>query len=258
MVVTLSVSRPLLCALTIVHCYCCTYSYRTVSHLFYFHIAARSIASRRKSAKAVPAETGTTPSKIPLAAPSSPVESQQSSVSQASQLQSFARKLGLTQSLSVQVFYHDNTSSATFVVTKNLRSLISAVKNKYAGATKGLEQSVLCGYKTKAITLTVPHPQEGGWCVLPEFEPAQIEIKLIREYREGKTPPNIHLRMKWTGKGEPVEEKVKIAVGGTSVDSFLLSCKPVLPPLPRASLLHVPCSQTQHNQHLKKESETSK
>ena len=138
-----------------------------------------------------------------------------------------AKKLGLTLSLSVQVFYHDH-SSATFVATKNLRPLISAVENKYAGAKKGLEQSVLCGYETEAIALTVPDPpQEGGWCVLPLCKPAQIKTRLIREYREGKIPPCIHLSMTWTGEGMPVEEKVEIAVGGTiSVDSFLLSCRP--------------------------------
>ena len=138
-----------------------------------------------------------------------------------------AKKLGLKLSLSVQVFYNDNTSSATFVATKNLRPLISAVENKYAGAKKGLEQSVLCGYETEAITLTVPDPQEGGWCVEPAFETAQIETRLIREYREGRTPPNIHLKIKWTGEGQPVEKDIRIAVGGTiSVDSFLLSCRP--------------------------------
>ena len=137
-----------------------------------------------------------------------------------------AKKLGLKLSLSVQVFYHDH-SSATFVVTKYLRPLISAVEKKYAGAKKGLEQSVLCGYETKAITLTVQDPpQEGGWCVEPLCKPAQIETKLIREYGEGKTPPNIELSMTWTGKGEPVEEKVEITVKGTSVESFLLLCKP--------------------------------
>ena len=84
-----------------------------------------------------------------------------------------------------------------------------------------------CGYETKAITLTIPDPpQEGGWCVLPLCKPAQIKTRLIREYREGKIPPCIHLSMTWTGKGMPVEEKVEIAVGGTSVESFLLSCKP--------------------------------
>ena len=137
-----------------------------------------------------------------------------------------AKKMGLTLSLSVQVFYHDHRS-ATFVATKNLRRLISAVKSKYAAANRVVEQSMSCGYETEAITLTVPDPpQEGGWCVQPEFEPAQIETKLIREYREGKTPPNIHLSMTWTGEGMPVEEKVKIAVVGTSVKSFFLSCRP--------------------------------
>ena len=327
--------------------------HRTVSHLLYFHIAAHYITSRRKSAKADPAETETAPSKIPLAVPSSPVESQQSSVSQGAQLPSpssttepeetvvytgeacshvsqngisfhfpasqykcrvelrfkvvnddyvlpkgyedmplvssmfeitasdelpvpvtvrmehcaiieeddplvhmiahgpppyhfqpllsgkfplgerygeiqvhrfsvlttLAKKLGLRLSLSVQVFYHDH-SSATFVATKNLLRLISAVKSKYAAANRVVEQSMSCGYETEAITLTVPDPpQEGGWCVQPEFEPAKIETRLIRNYKVGKTPPGVHLKIKWTGEGEPVEEDIRIAVGGTiSVD----------------------------------------
>ena len=186
-----------------------TYSYRTVSHLLYFHIAALSIASRRKSTKADPAETGTTPSRYGEML-----------------FTALAKKLRMTLSLSVQVFYHDH-SSATFVVTKRLQRLISAVKSKYAAANRVVEQSMSCGYKTKAITLTFPDPpKEGGWCVWPAVQPAQIETKLIREYREGKTPPNIHLSMKWTGEGVPVEEKVKIAVGGTSVESFFLLCRP--------------------------------
>ena len=187
-----------------------TYSYRTVSHLLYFHIAALSIASRRKSTKADPAETGTTPSRYGEML-----------------FTALAKKLRMTLSLSVQVFYHDH-SSATFVVTKRLQRLISAVKSKYAAANRVVEQSMSCGYETEAITLTVPDPpQEGGWCVQPEFQPAKIETRLIREYREGRTPPNIHLKIKWTGEGQPVEKDIRIAVGGTiSVDSFLLSCRP--------------------------------
>ena len=99
-----------------------------------------------------------------------------------------AKKLGLKLSLSVQVFYHDH-SSATFVVTKNLRRLISAVRSKYAAANRVVEQSTSCGYETEEITLTVPDPpQEGGWCVQPEFG-AKIETRLIRNYKVGKTPP---------------------------------------------------------------------
>ena len=141
-------------------------------------------------------------------------------------LTTLAKILGLRLSLSVHVFYHDH-SSATFVATKNLRPLISAVEIKYAGAKKGLEQSVLCGYETEAITLTIPNPQRGGWCVEPAFEPAQIETRLIREYREGRTPPGVHLKIKWTGEGQPVEKDIRIAVGGTiSVNLFLMSCRP--------------------------------
>ena len=329
--------------------------HRTVSHLLYFHIAAHSITSRRWPVKADPAETETAPSKIPLPVPSSPVESQQNSVSQGAQLPSpssssepeetavytgeacshvsqngisfhfpaseskcrvklrfkvvnddyilpkgyedmplvsstfkitasdelpvpvtvqmehcaiieeddslvhmiahgpppyyfqpllsgtfplgerygeihfsvlttLAKKLGLRLSLSVQVFYHDH-SSATFVATKKLQRLISAVKNKYAAANRVVEQSMSCGYATEAITVTVPDPpHEGGWCVQPEFEPAKIETRLIRNYKVGKIPPGVHLKIKWTGEGEPVEEDIRIAVGGTI--SFLLSCRP--------------------------------
>ena len=104
-------------------------------------------------------------------------------------LTKLANKLGLRLSLSVQVFYHDH-SIATFVATKNLRRLISAVKSRYAAANKVVEQSMSCGYETEAITLTVPDPpQEGCWCVQPEFGPAKIETRLIRNYKVGKTPP---------------------------------------------------------------------
>ena len=142
-------------------------------------------------------------------------------------LTTLAKKLGLRLSLSVQVFYHDH-SSATFVATKNLQRLISAVKSRYAAANRVVEQSMSCGYETEAITLTVPDPpQEGGWRVQPEFQPAKIETRLIRNYKVGKTPPGVHLKIKWTGEGEPVEEDIRIAVGGTiSVESFFLSCRP--------------------------------
>ena len=135
------------------------------------------------------------------------------------------RKLGLTLSLSVQVFYHSNTS-ATFVATKNLEPLISAAKNKYDTAIRVLEQPMLCSNSTEAIILTMPQPKKpGGWLVESDFEPAQIETKLIREYRPGRTPPSVHLNMKWTGEGSPVDERVKIDITGASMKSFFLDCK---------------------------------
>ena len=330
--------------------------HRTVSHLLYFHIAVHSFSFRRESAKA---ETETAPSKIPLAASSSPVESQQSSVSQGAHLHSpssssepeetvvytgeacshvsqngisfhfpaseskcrvelrykvvdddyvlpegyedmplvssmfeittsddlpvpvtvrmehcaiieeddslvhmiahgpppyqfrslpegkfplgecygeieLKRFCTLTQaqkrrgplSLSVYIVYHSYCSE-TFVATKNLPTLIRAVKKRYADAIEVVEQSMSCDHSIEAITLRIPRPKRRGWCVRPKFEPPKIVTRLIREYRVGKTPPNIHLKMKWTGEGEPVEEDIRIAVGGTSViKSFFLLCKP--------------------------------
>ena len=349
--------------------------YRTVSHMLYFHIAAHYITSRRKSAKADPAETGTNPSKIPLPVPSSPVESQQSSVSQGAQLPSLSSTtepeetvvytgeacsqvsqngisfhfpaseskcrvelrykvvnddyvlpkgyedmplvssmfkittsdelpvpvtvrmehcaiieeeddslmhmiahgpppyyfkllsegkfpLGecygeiemkmfctLTQaqkrrgpmSLSVHIFYH-SYCSASFVATRNLRTLNRAVKKKYVDAIKVVEQSISCDHSVEAITLRIPRPKPRGWFVQPEFEPPKIQTRLIREYREGKIPPCIHLSMTWTGEGMPVEEKVKIAVVGTSVKSFFLSCRPAYVPDRSLASLSAPLS----------------
>ena len=137
-----------------------------------------------------------------------------------------AQKRRGPMSLSVHIVYH-SYCSATFVATKNLPTLIRAVKKRYADAIEVVEQSMSCDHSIEAITLRIPRPQRRGWCVQPKFYPPKIETRLIREYRVGKTPPGVHLKMKWTGEGEPVEEDIKIAVGGTSViKSFFLSCKP--------------------------------
>ena len=145
-----------------------------------------------------------------------------------------ARKLGLRLSLSVQVFYHSR-NRAVVVVTKNLQSQISTVERKYATATKALELTMSCSYSTNAIILTMPQPKKpGGWLVESDFEPAQIETRDIIEYAAGMTPPSIHLRMKWEGEGNPVEDSVRIGITGASLTSFLLDCKPPIltPPMP--------------------------
>ena len=152
-----------------------------------------------------------------------------------------AQKRRGPMSLSVHIFHH-SYCSATFIATRNLRTLIRAVKKRYADAIKVIEQSMSCDHSTEAITLRIPRPKPRGWCVQPEFEPPKILTRLIREYREGKTPPCIHLDMKWTGEGQPVEEKVKIAVGGTSVKSFFLLCRPAYVPDPSLASLSAPLS----------------
>ena len=140
-----------------------------------------------------------------------------------------AQKRRGSMSLSVHIVYHIYCS-ATFIATRNLRTLNRAVKKRYADAIKVVEQSMSCDHSTEAITLRIPRPKPRGWFVQPEFEPPKIQTRLIREYREGKIPPCIHLSMTWTGEGVPVEEKVKIAVVGTSVKSFFLSCRPAYVP----------------------------
>ena len=147
-------------------------------------------------------------------------------------------------SLSVHIFYH-SYCSASFIATRNLRTLNRAVKKKYVDAIKVVEQSISCNHSIEAITLRIPRPKPRGWCVQPEFEPPKIQTRLIREYREGKIPPCIHLSMTWTGEGMPVEEKVKIAVGGTSVKSFFLLCRPAYVPDPSLAALSLsPQSQS--------------
>ena len=150
-----------------------------------------------------------------------------------------ASKIGLKLRLSVQVFYH-NSTKATFVTTKNLSQQILYVKDEFSNALQVPPQQMSCDYATKAIVLTMPQPKKpGGWLVESEFKPAQIDIRDILEYRAGVIPPSIHLRMKWTGEGNPVEDSVKIAIRGASLTSFLLDCKPPTLTSPMPSLHHL-------------------
>ena len=140
-------------------------------------------------------------------------------------LATLAQKLGWRMYLSVQVFYRRN-NTVTFVATKNIQSRIQAIKEKYTDAIDMSEMSIQCDYTTKAIALNIPTQPQAGWAIVPKFQPPQILTKLIQEYRPGKTPPAIELKLKWTGTGEPKEEDVEISVEGCSVESFILSCKP--------------------------------
>ena len=142
-------------------------------------------------------------------------------------LATLAHKLGLKNSLllSWQMFYHkDNTAS--FVATKNTPSLIQARQKEYPDSVAGRSNSMLCYYNTKAITLKLPTKTQTGWEILPTVDPPEIKTKLIQKYRPGDTPPAVELKLKWTGVGEPKEDDVKIGVGGCSIKSFILSCKP--------------------------------
>ena len=137
-----------------------------------------------------------------------------------------ASKIGLKLRLSVQVFYHTNTN-VTFVATKNLRQQILSVRREFSSALQVCPQQMSCEYSTEVIILDMPQPKKpGGWLVEPDFEPAQIETRDIRNYRAGMTPPSIHLRMRWVGSGNPMEDRVIIAIRGASARLFRLLCKP--------------------------------
>jgi hypothetical protein len=134
------------------------------------------------------------------------------------------RNLRGSMSLSAHVFYHTNIT-ATFVVTKNVEALIAAVKKKYVRVNYS-EWSMSCNNTTKAIVLTMPDCESGEWSIEPEIKPPKIETRLIRKYREGKTPPSVKLNMRWTGDGKPRKKYVEIKMKGASLESFTLYCKP--------------------------------
>ena len=177
--------------------------------------------------------------------------------------------LGWRMELSVHVFYHRgstrNTTSATFVASRNIPADIEAVEKAYSkGCIRVAKHAMLIDYTTDEIRLIIPPAQPGEWCVKPEFDPPRIKTQLILEYGAGKIPPNIHLKMKWTGEGDPADEEIKIKLEGTLDDeSFTLFCSastsasPIhnqqsgcvtmdTSPLPEHSTSHISPSQSLH------------
>ena len=131
--------------------------------------------------------------------------------------------------LAIQVFYKKD-STATFVVTKNLKAHIGAVKDtiehiRYEDTLMVLEST------TDAITLSMPAELEGSWHVTPTFEPAKIKTIQIIAYEPGQSCPKIILRMRWGGSGNPEEKIVNIPIHGGSIKTFALLCTPIEMPL---------------------------
>ena len=135
--------------------------------------------------------------------------------------------LGRPMRLSIQVFYHED-STATFVVTKNLKAHITAVRESVRESMKYLcvdNIPLSCESTTNDISLSLPADQD-GWHITPTFEPAKIETVHINTYEPGQVVPNIKLCMEWKGSGHPKEKNVKIPITGGSIISFYLRCKP--------------------------------
>ena len=145
--------------------------------------------------------------------------------------------------LSIQVLYHED-NTATFVVTKNLRAHVAAVREaeKYIYFE---DIPMSCESTTNSLTLSVPIESK-GWHISPGVDPAEIKTLDINAYEPGQTCPKIKLRMEWIGKGDPKAKTVSIPIHGGSIKSFTLLCKPNEPALlPSKPLQDPPSSPSQ-------------
>jgi hypothetical protein len=102
------------------------------------------------------------------------------------------------------VFYHKD-STATFVVTKNLKAQITAVRETIAYIHV---EDVPMSYDTKpdAIAFSLP-VDSNGWHISSNVEPAEIKTLDIDAYEPGEICPKLKVRIKWKGSGDPKEEK---------------------------------------------------
>ena len=122
-------------------------------------------------------------------------------------------------------------SSADFVVTKNLSTHVNAVKKEYKDAKQLDSRIVTCSNSSTEIALTIAKAPKSGWTVEPKFEPAEIDMKTIFNYRPGQVFPHIKLNMTWKGEGEPKTEERNVSVkGAQGLKLFKLTCEQLLQP----------------------------
>ena len=120
--------------------------------------------------------------------------------------------------------------SADFVVTKNLSTHVAAVKEEYKDAKLVVGNIISCSSSSTGIYLTVPEAPDSDWSVDPEFEPAEIDMNTIFNYRPGQVVPHVKLNMTWEGEGEPKTEKRNVSVeGAKGLKLFRLTCEQLLP-----------------------------
>lgn len=121
-------------------------------------------------------------------------------------------------------------SSADFVVTKNLSPHVAAVREEYEDTKLVAGNIISCSSSSTGISLTVPEAPSSDWSVEPEFEPAEIDMNTIFNYRPGQVVPHVKLNMTWEGEGEPKTEKRNVTVDGAQgLKSFKLICEQLLP-----------------------------
>ena len=129
----------------------------------------------------------------------------------------------------VNIYCRD--SSADFIVTKNLKQNIMAVKKEYCAGTKLVDFIMKCHSSTKAITLSLPQAKDNEWIVKPVVNPPSIDMDIIKKYKPGKIIPKIALKMTWKGTGQPIDDTVTVAINGENVKSFDLPCASSCTPL---------------------------
>ena len=135
--------------------------------------------------------------------------------------------LGYKMWLSLYVFYFDD-SRAIFVATKSTAENNTALTHKYRKAIRVTELTMAYDYTTDKIALSLPPPTVHGWSVKSTRTPAEIDMDTIKHYVPGRIPPSIELRMKWEGRGEPIEEDVEVGITGGDINSFTLFCIPAI------------------------------
>ncbi|CAI8020903.1 hypothetical protein GBAR_LOCUS12461 [Geodia barretti] len=123
-----------------------------------------------------------------------------------------------------------NDGTTDFIVTKDIPTHCTAVREKYCRAKEIVEQTRVFSFLTTEITLMMPETPTGGWSVEPVVEPPIITMEEIHAYKgkAGTIIPNIKLNVSWKGDRPTKKDKdtVKIGVRGVKKFSFLnLPCK---------------------------------
>ena len=132
---------------------------------------------------------------------------------------------GWPMSFFIGLFYRNMT--ARFVVTKNLKTHVSDVKDQCNKAKLKLEfeRPTMCDINTKKITLNVPEVHD-GWRIKPTSMPTSFDMENILQYEPGQVCPNIEFQLVWNGRGPPKESNVNVIIEGGSLESVVLCCRP--------------------------------
>ena len=148
----------------------------------------------------------------------------------------FYKIFNIKMTLAVFVAYKKQ-NIVHFLVTKNCEAYCTAVREVY-GSTIESEYTMCCSYATTEISLSMPSPDSKGWCIAPSRMPTEVDMHDVHTYQPGSVIPRIELKLKWQGEGDPSEQEIEIGVqGGSTEESFKLTCKPEKPEQPEPTAL---------------------